>query len=38
MSYNISYMWTLKRKHTNELTYKTERDLENELIVTGGKG
>ena len=26
MSYNIPYMWTLTRNHTNELTYKTERD------------
>ena len=26
MLYDIPYMWTLKRNHTNELTYKTERD------------
>ena len=28
-------MWNLKRNDTNELTYKMERDLENELIVAG---
>ena len=40
MSYDVPYIWNLKRNDTNELTYKTERDsdLENEVIVTGGKG
>ena len=26
ISYEILYMWNLKRNDTNELTYKTERD------------
>ena len=26
MSYDIPYMWNLKRNDTNELTYKTETD------------
>ena len=26
MSYDLPYMWNLKRNDTNELTYKTERD------------
>ena len=26
ISYDIPYMWTLKRNDTSELTYKTERD------------
>ena len=26
ISYDIPYMWNLKRNDTNELTYKTERD------------
>ena len=30
-------MWNLKRNDTNELTYKTERDLTKELTVAGGK-
>ena len=41
ISYDIPYMWNLKRNDTNELIYKTERlltDLENELTVAGGKG
>ena len=40
ISYDIPYMWNLKRNDTNELTYKTKRltDSENELMVTGGKG
>ena len=25
-SYDIPYMWNLKRNDTNKLTYKTERD------------
>ena len=35
--YDIPYMWTLKRNDTNELTYKTETDFENELLVARGK-
>ena len=40
MSQDVPYIWNLKRNDTNELAYKTERDsdLENELMVTGGKG
>ena len=30
----IPYMWNLKSNGTNELTYKTETDSENKLIVT----
>jgi len=30
-------MWDLKNNDTNELIYKAETDLENELMVTGGK-
>ena len=26
ISYDIPYMWNLKRNETNELSYKTERD------------
>ena len=26
ISFDISYMWNLKRNDKNELTYKTERD------------
>ena len=26
ISYGISYMWNLKKSHTNELIYKTEID------------
>ena len=38
ISYGIPYMWNLKRNHTNELIYKTERltDLENKLMVARG--
>ena len=28
ISYDILYMWDLKRNDTNELTHKTERDLQ----------
>ena len=38
ISYDIPYMWNLKRNDTNELTYKTDsRDFENELMVANGK-
>ena len=38
ISYGIPYVWNLKRNHTNELIYKTERltDLENKLMVARG--
>ena len=42
ISYDITYMWNLKKKKdtkdTNELIYKTETDidLENEFMVTRG--
>ena len=26
MSYDIPYMWNIKRKDANELSYKTEKD------------
>ena len=32
-SYDIPYMWNLKRNDTTELTYKTEIDLQNELMA-----
>ena len=40
ISYGIAYMQNLKKNDTNELIYKTETltDLENELMVTRGKG
>ena len=45
ISYDIPYMWNLKRNDTNELPYKTEKDtdLESKLMVVGwgkdeGKG
>ena len=31
-------MWNLLKNDTDELIYKTETDLENELMVTGGGG
>ena len=39
ISYDIAYMWNLKKKDANELIYKAKRltDLENELMVTRGK-
>ena len=36
MSYDIPYMWNLKRNDTNDLTYKPETDLR-EFMVAGGK-
>ena len=38
ISYDIPYMWNLKRYNTNELTKQRLTDLENELMVAGGKG
>ena len=40
ISYDVPYMWNLKRKDTNGLTYKTGRltDLEYELMVAGRRG
>ena len=40
LSYDIPYMWNVKRNDTNELIYKTERrltDLDNRLMVAGRK-
>ena len=40
ISYDITYMWNLKRKDTNELIYKTETDSktqENNLQLPKGK-
>ena len=41
--HDIPYVQNLKRNDTNELTYKTETDLKNKLMITrwekdGGKG
>ena len=36
ISYDIPYMWNLKRNETNELIYKAETDLRKELMVTRG--
>ena len=40
ISYDITYMWTLKRNYTNVLIYKTETDsdMENRLVVAKGEG
>ena len=38
ISYDITYMRNLKINDENELIYKTETDLKNELTVTGGMG
>ena len=40
MSFDIPYMWNIKRNDTSDLTHRTERDsnLENELMVATGKG
>ena len=40
MTYDIPYMWNLKRYDTNELTYKTERDRlkETAFMVATEKG
>ena len=37
ISYDITYMWNLKKKDTNELIYKTEIDSKNEFTVARGK-
>ena len=37
ISYDIPYMWNLKRNYKNELTYQTETVLENDLMVARGK-
>ena len=37
ISYDITYMWDLKKNDSNELIYKTEidsTDIENKLMVT----
>ena len=37
---NITYMWNLKKKDTNELIYKIEilTDIENKFMLTKGEG
>ena len=35
--HDLPHLWDLKRNDTNELTYKTETDLDNEFMVAGGK-
>ena len=38
ISYDIPYMWNLKRNDTNELNYKTETHrLRNKCVVAGEK-
>ena len=37
ISYDITYMWTLKRD-INEFIYETETDSENRLVVVGVGG
>ena len=40
ISYNITYLWDIKKNDTNELKYETEvrpTDLENKFIVTTGR-
>ena len=40
ISYDIPYMWNLKRNDTNELTFKTERDSQTQttnLRLLGGR-
>jgi len=39
ISYDIPYMWNLKRNDTNELIYKTEDSLlDSELVVASEEG
>ena len=40
ISHNITYMWNLKKKDTNELIYKIEilTDIENKFMLTKGEG
>ena len=38
ISYNIPYMWNLKRNYGNEITKQRITDLEKELTVAEGKG
>ena len=37
ISYDISYMWNLKRTDTNECTKQRLEDLGNELMAAGGR-
>ena len=39
ISYDITYMWNLKKKGTSELIYRTERltDKENKVMVNRGE-
>ena len=38
ISYDIAYMWNLKKNETNELIYNRRTNRENKLIVTKEKG
>ena len=38
ISYDIPYMWNLKRNDTNELIYRTETDSKKKLMIAGGVG
>jgi len=38
MSYDIPYIWNLKRNDTNRFIKQRLTDLENKLMVGGGKG
>ena len=41
ISYDIPYMWNLKRNHTNEITYKTGTDSQTyrmNLLLLGASG
>ena len=37
ISYDIPYVWNLKRNDTNELTKQKVTELENKLMVAQGK-
>ena len=37
MLYNSPYMWNPERNDTNELTYKTETEVEKERMVARGR-
>ena len=38
LSYDIPYMWNVKRNDTNELIYKTERRLTDLWLLEGSSG
>ena len=37
ISYDITYMWNFKRHNTDELTKQRLTNLENELMIAGGR-